>query len=121
MESTGPVLVRPVDEYSEPNDQSTPENNTLHEQRRLSLSIPEELLHNMSENTSDLREKLEKFINGLNSKISTVPPLFLPARLDRLTGEVDDENEFVGSSSPNRVVEDGCGGTALYGIIEVVD
>jgi len=78
-ESIGPILVRPADDHSEPNDRSTPETNTLREQRRLSLSIPEELLHNISENTSDLREKLEKFVNGLNSKISTVPPLpFLP-------------------------------------------
>jgi len=41
----------------------------------LNVDIPEEVLLAISENTTELREKLNKFVNGLDSKTRNVWPI----------------------------------------------
>ena len=69
MDSSGPILVKtavPEEEIVEGSRTVT------QEQRILFVEIPEEVLSSVVENTADLRENLNKFINGLNSKIQSV-------------------------------------------------
>lgn len=74
--TSGPVLVRSAAEEDPINEENAAALSTSEEavdRRRLSVSVSEEVLHSVSEHTSDLREKLNKFVNGLNSKILSVP------------------------------------------------
>ena len=67
--NSGPVLVKP----SVP-EQDIPEGARVAnpEQTTISVSIPEDVLSAVSENTAELQLKLNKFVNGLNSKIQSV-------------------------------------------------
>ena len=69
MDNNAPILVKPAVP-----DQEIPEGARVanSEQTTISVSIPEDVLSAVSENTADLREKLNKFVNGLNSKIQSV-------------------------------------------------
>ena len=76
MDNEGPILVRTAVQ-----DEEVPVGvrvdvvaNTA-TQRPLNLDIPVDTLSAISENTRDLQEKLNKFVNGLNSKIQSVKTL----------------------------------------------
>jgi hypothetical protein len=69
MESSSPILVN-----SAVPEQEIPERARIanSEQTTLSVSIPDDVLSAISENSAELQHKLNKFINGLNSKIQSV-------------------------------------------------
>lgn len=69
MDDGGPILVN-----SAVPEQDIPESTriTNPERTALSVSIPEDVLSAVSENTAELQDKLNKFVNGLNSKIQSV-------------------------------------------------
>ena len=76
MDNEGPILVRTAVQ-----DEEVPAGvrvdvvaNTA-TQRPLNLDIPVDTLSAISENTRDIQEKLNKFVNGLNSKIQSVKTL----------------------------------------------
>lgn len=69
MDDGGPILVNsavPEHDIPESTRIANPERTTL------SVSIPEDVLSAVSENTAELQDKLNKFVNGLNSKIQSV-------------------------------------------------
>ena len=74
MDNNGPIIVKPAVP-----EQETPEGARVinSEQTTLSVSIPEDVLSAVSENTADLQDKLNKFVNGLNSKIQSVHSLVI--------------------------------------------
>ena len=74
MDGAFPILVRPaIQDNDEP-----PEGLRIDvlaassTQKPLTVSVPETVLEAISENTSELQDKLNKFVNGLNSKIQSV-------------------------------------------------
>jgi hypothetical protein len=72
MDNEGPILVRAAlpDEEVPAGVRVDVVANIAH--RPLNLDIPVEVLSAISENTRDLQDKLNKFVNGLNSKIQSV-------------------------------------------------
>jgi len=71
----GPILVRAA--VSQEDSPEEEEVNATNERKPLSVPIPEEVLIAVSQNTAELQDKLNKFVNGLNSKIQSVQSLFL--------------------------------------------
>ena len=65
MDSSGPILVK----TAVPEEEIVEGSRTVTQEQRI-LSV--EVLSSVVENTADLRENLNKFINGLNSKIQSV-------------------------------------------------
>lgn len=73
MDNEEPILVRAaVQEEEVPAGVRVDVVAKIGAQRPLNLDIPVETLSAISENTGDLQEKLNKFVNGLNSKIQSV-------------------------------------------------
>jgi hypothetical protein len=73
MDNDGPILVRTaVPEEESPAAVRADAVANTGTQRRLTLDIPVKTLSAISENTRDLQEKLNRFVNGLNSKIQSV-------------------------------------------------
>lgn len=70
QEQGGPILVRSADQQTEHENSPPPEP----QQKRLSVSIPDDLLSRLTSDPPLLREKLNSFINALNTKITTVLP-----------------------------------------------
>lgn len=71
--NNGPILVRaavPEEEVPEGVRVNVIANTSA--QKTLNLDIPVGMLSAISENTGDLQEKLNKFVNGLNGKIQSV-------------------------------------------------
>ena len=75
--NTGPILVKaavPTDDV--PSDTSL--DALLPPSPALSVPLNEDLLTAISDNTTDLQDRLNKFVNGLTAKIQSVtPPLLL--------------------------------------------
>jgi len=72
MDNSGPILVKPAVP-----DEDIPEGvevdvTTPTAQKSLLVPIPDDVLSEISQNTTEVQEKLNKFVNGLNSKIQTV-------------------------------------------------
>jgi LmbE family N-acetylglucosaminyl deacetylase len=70
MDNNGPTVVRTA--VSQEDSPEEEEVNVTNEQKPLSVPIPEEVLLAVSQNTAELQDKLNKFVNGLNSKIQSV-------------------------------------------------
>lgn len=81
----------------------------------LNVDIPEEVLRAISENTAELHEKLNKFVNGLDSKIRNVCPIWVGLMA------ADFSDECAGAKSSDTVVTHGCRGPALYRVAEITD
>jgi hypothetical protein len=79
--NTGPILVKaavPTDDI--PSDISTAA--LLPPSPTLSVPLNEDLLTAISDNTTDLQDRLNKFVNGLTAKIQSVTPLSPPPLMD---------------------------------------
>jgi hypothetical protein len=72
--ASGPVLVRAAEPANEGEQSSVNEPSHAIQKGSLSVSIPDEILTGISTNTVKLREKLNKFVNGMDSKIQSVWP-----------------------------------------------
>ena len=73
MDNTGPILVKPaVPEDSPPEAAIVSITTSITPQGPLNLALPTEVLSAISENTGLLHDKLNTFINCLNSKIQSV-------------------------------------------------
>ena len=72
MADPGPILVKSAPEESENFQGVRVEILSPSPQRTLAVPISDEILGKISENTNELQEKLNKFVNGLNSKIQSV-------------------------------------------------
>jgi hypothetical protein len=71
MDDRGPILVKAAVP-----EEDVPEGVRVDVQvRSLNVSFPEELLTTISENTGQLQEKLNKFVNAMNSRIQSVRSL----------------------------------------------
>jgi hypothetical protein len=70
----GPILVRAA--VSQGSIPTIPETDGSAEEqpqtRSLKVSFPDDVLASISENTGDVQEKLNKFVNAMNSKIQSV-------------------------------------------------
>jgi hypothetical protein len=73
MDDDGPILVRAAveDETHEDCSIDIPSNSP----QPLTVPFTEDILEAITQNTTDLQNRLNKFINGLNSKIQSVPSL----------------------------------------------
>jgi hypothetical protein len=75
-DETGPILVRRAedDDGESISSQGVRVDIISHVRHRgsLSVSIPEELLARVSDTTTELRGKLDRFVNALNSKLQSV-------------------------------------------------
>lgn len=69
MDNSGPILVRGA-----ASEEDIPEEDVcaIADRKPLSVPISEEVLLAVSHNTAELQDKLNKFVNGLNSKIQLV-------------------------------------------------
>ena len=73
MNNPGPILVKPaVPEDSHPDAAIVSITTTTVPQGPLNLALPTEVLSAISDNTGLLHDKLNTFINCLNSKIQSV-------------------------------------------------
>jgi hypothetical protein len=95
-------------------DGVSPVDETVQE-RRLNVVFTEEVLSVISENTGDLQEKLNNFVNAMDLRIQSVWVYLIWLM------QVDISGECNGADSSNTVVEDCCGGTSLHRDIETVD
>ena len=73
-DNTGPILVKAAPQTGDIADdtQTTP---PLSPSGALSLPLPEDILSTISDNTADLQDRLDKFVNGLTAKIQSVSSL----------------------------------------------
>jgi hypothetical protein len=73
MDDNGPILVRAASSEENISEGVTVDIHTnTSQQRPLNVSIPDDVLRTVSENTQELQDKLNRFVNGLNSKIQSV-------------------------------------------------
>jgi hypothetical protein len=114
MDDRGPILVRAAVSEDTTSDGVSRVDETVQE-RRLNVVFSEEVLSVISENTGDLQEKLNNFVNAMDSRIQSVW-IYLIWLM-----QVDIPRERDGADSSDTVVEDCCGGTALHRDVEAVD
>ena len=76
MANRGPILVKPAPEEEEDRQEFTRgvavDIVSSGQAKRLSVPLSDDVLSKISDNTSELQDRLNKFINGLNSKIQSV-------------------------------------------------
>lgn len=76
MANRGPILVKPAPEEEEDRQDFTRgvavDIISSGQAKTLSIPLSEDVLSKISEKTGELQDRLNKFINGLNSKIQSV-------------------------------------------------
>jgi hypothetical protein len=73
MADRGPILVKSAPEEDGEDLQGVRVDIiSQRHQKTLSVQVPEDVLRKVSENTEELQEKLNRFVNGLDSKIQSV-------------------------------------------------
>lgn len=121
----GPVLVRSA--VSQDSIPTIPETDRSAEEqlqtKSLKVSFPEDVLTSISENTGDLQEKLNKFVNAMNSKIQSVW-LFVVVVASGfwvVLMVVDESNECDGTESSNPVFAHGSRSATLHRDVETIN
>jgi hypothetical protein len=79
-EDRGPILVKAAVSREEVSE-GVRVDGVVFGEGRLSVEVGEEVLRTMGESTEETREKLNKFVNSMNTKIQSVPSP-MPRRLD---------------------------------------